>query len=113
LIDAAIFRAWLASVGRREAYARIAHLLCEMVVRLQAVGLGQDHRCELPITQAEFADALGLSTVHVNRVLQELRGAGLITLKGSVLQVLDWEGLKQAGDFDATFLHLEPGRTAA
>ena len=107
LIDAAIYREWMTSIGRREAYARIAHLFCEMALRLKAVGLTQDHTCELPITQAELGDALGLSTVHVNRTLQELRGAGLIRLTGSVLHVLDWKGLKEAGDFDPTYLHLE------
>src|SRR3712207_4139041 len=112
LIDASVFREWMVSIGRREAYNRIAHLLCEMVLRMKAVGLAEDHRCELPITQAEFGDALGLSTVHVNRTLQELRAAGLITLKGSTLTVLDWEELKRAGDFDPTYLHLENGEAA-
>ncbi len=113
LIDAAVFREWMMSIGRREAYARIAHLLCEFVVRMRAVGLTEDHTCNLPTTQSELADALGLTPVHVNRVLQELRGAGLISLKGSVLQVLDWEGLKQAGEFDPTYLHLEGKQAAA
>src|SRR4051794_32590882 len=70
-------REWMASIGQRPAYSRIAHLLCELVIRMQAVGLTQDHTCDLPITQGEFADALGISGVHVNRVLQGLRGDGL------------------------------------
>ena len=61
----------------------------------------------MPITQAELGDALGLSTVHVNRSLQELRGKGLITLRGSILKAEDWEGLKEAGEFDPTYLHLD------
>jgi len=113
LIDAAIFREWTVNVGRREAYARMAHLLCELMVRLQAVGLAQDQTCEIPITQGEFADATGLSNVHVNRVLQALRTDGLIILKGNTLQVLDWDQLKQAGDFDPTYLHLERKQEAA
>ena len=113
LIDAAIFRAWIANVGRRDGFSRAAHILCEMVVRLRAVGLAQGVTCELPITQTELADALGLTPVHVNRVLQDLRAARLITLKGGVLTVLDWDGLKQAGDFDATYLHLTNGHAAA
>jgi len=113
LIDAAVFREWIVNTGRREAYPAMAHLLCEMVVRLHAVGLTQDHRCDLPITQSEFADALGISTVHTNRVLQELRGAGLITLKEGTLTVLDWDGLKGAGDFEPTYLHMEPSAEAA
>src|SRR5829696_4935188 len=88
LIDASIFREWTVNVGRREAYARIAHILCELMVRLEAVGLTKDHTVQIPITQNEFADATGLSNVHVNRVLQALRSDGLILLKGDTLQVL-------------------------
>jgi CRP-like cAMP-binding protein len=113
LVDAAIFREWVVNVGRRDARARIAHVLCEMLVRLRAVGLAQDHSCQLPITQIEFADATGISGVHVNRVVQDLRSKGLIILKGNTLTVPDWEKLKEAGDFDATYLHLEDERAAA
>jgi CRP-like cAMP-binding protein len=113
LIDAAIFREWVTNIGRRDAYNRIAHLFCEWVVRLRTVGLVRDHTCELPMTQSELGDAMGISTVHVNRVLQELRGNGLISLRGSTLRVLDWEQLKQVGDFDPTYLHLDPVQTAA
>jgi CRP-like cAMP-binding protein len=106
LIDAAVFRKWMMGIGRKSAYARIAHLLCEVLLRMKAVGLTDDHTCELPLTQAEIGDALGLSTVHVNRSLQELRGDGLITLRGHLLNVQDWMGLKKAGEFDPTYLHL-------
>jgi CRP-like cAMP-binding protein len=75
-------------------------------VRLRAVELVEDHAFTLPVTQAELGDAFGLSTVHVNRVLQDLRGDGLITLHGGSLKVLDWEGLQRAGEFDPTYLHL-------
>jgi CRP-like cAMP-binding protein len=105
LVDAAIFREWITNVGRREAYNRVAHILCEWVVRLRAVGLVKDHTCDLPMTQNELADATGISTVHVNRVLQELRGNGLIVLRGNRLEVLDWDQLRQIGDFDPTYLH--------
>ena len=108
LIDAAIFREWMVGLGRREAYGRIAHLLCEMMVKLRAVGLADGVTCDLPITQTELGDALGLSTVHVNRVLQELRGDGLISLRSGTLTVLDWDGLTNAGEFDPTYLHLDP-----
>ena len=107
LVDAAIFREWMLNIGRREAYGRLAHLLCELVTRMRAVGLVQDYTCELPMTQGELGDALGVSNVHVNRTLQDLRGAGLITLKGGSLVVFDWEGLKQAGEFNPAYLHLE------
>jgi CRP-like cAMP-binding protein len=113
LIDAAIFREWVTNVGQREAYSRMAHVFCELIVRLRAVGLVEDHRCDLPITQAEFGDALGVSTVHVNRVLQEMRATGLIELSGDRLFVPDWEALKKAGDFDPTYLHLRKEQAAA
>ncbi|KAA2234411.1 Crp/Fnr family transcriptional regulator [Salinarimonas soli] len=111
LVDAAIFREWMLNLGRREAYGRLAHLLCELVARLRAVGLVQDDTCDLPLTQAELGDILGLSTVHVNRTLQELRAAGLITLRGGSLTVDDWAGLAAAGEFDPAYLHLQPRRT--
>jgi CRP-like cAMP-binding protein len=107
LIDAAIFREWLTGVGRRSAYARIAHLICELFMRARAVGLTHDNSLELPITQAELGDALGLSSVHVNRVLQELRGDGLIQSQGRMLVIADWPGLEAAGDFDPTYLHIQ------
>ncbi len=106
LIDAAVFRQWVVNVGRRQAPARMAHVLCELLVRLRAVELAEDHVFELPLTQGELADAMGLSNVHVNRVLQELRGTGLISQHGKTLKVLDWEGLQRVGEFDPTYLHL-------
>jgi CRP-like cAMP-binding protein len=106
LIDSAVFRQWMIGLGRRTAHGRIAHLLCELLVRLRAVELVEDHAFNLPVTQAELGDALGLSTVHVNRVLQDLRGENLIALHGGSLKVLDWEGLQNAGEFDPTYLHL-------
>jgi CRP-like cAMP-binding protein len=113
LIDAAIAREWVANLGQRNAQSRLAHLFCEMIVRLGVVGLVDNLACELPLTQSEFGDAMGLSTVHVNRCLQELRGAGLISLSNNRLQVLDWDGLKRIGDFDPTFLHLKDPKAAS
>jgi CRP-like cAMP-binding protein len=107
LIDAAVFREWMMGIGRRSAVTRIAHVLCEIFVRLRAVGLAGERECVVPLTQAEFGDALGLSTVHVNRSLQELRGRGLIRLSGGVLTILDWAGLEAMGEFDLTYLHLD------
>jgi CRP-like cAMP-binding protein len=106
LIDAAIFREWVMNVGRREAYQRMAHVLCELLVRLRAVDLVEDHVCDLPITQGEFADALGVTNVHVNRVLQQMRAEGLIETQGTRLRIPDWNKLKQVGEFDPTYLHL-------
>jgi len=113
LIDAAIFREWVTNVGRREGVSRMAHVLCELLVRLRAVGLVGGHACDLPITQGEFADALGFSTVHVNRVLQQMRADGLIELSGDRLNIPDWEKLKEVGEFDPTYLHLENEQAAA
>jgi CRP-like cAMP-binding protein len=107
LIDAAVFREWMIGIGRRSAETRIAHVLCEVLVRMRAVGIADGDACELPVTQAELADALGLSTVHVNRSLQELRAKGLVELRGGSLTVLDWDGLKENGEFDPTYLHLD------
>src|SRR3954465_8135283 len=106
LIDAAVFREWMVCLGRREAYGHMAHLLCELYVRLKSVGLTNGDGYAFPLTQAEFGDALGLSTVHVNRTLQDLRGDGLITMRNGSVTVLDWDRLKEAGEFDPTFLHL-------
>ncbi len=113
LIDAAVFREWMVGIGRRSAYQRIAHLLCEMLVRCRAVGLTEDHAYELPVTQEELGDALGISAVHVNRVLQDLRQDGLIVLRGRYVSTPDWEGLKVAGEFDPTYLHLDRDADAA
>jgi CRP-like cAMP-binding protein len=108
LVDAAVFREWMISIGRRDAYARIAHLMCEVFTRLEAVGLADAGRIDWPITQAEIGDALGLSLVHVNRTLMALRAKGLITLKDGKLTIHDSEGLKRAGDFEPEYLHLKP-----
>lgn len=112
LIDAAIFREWLAGVGRRTAHQRIAHLICEVYLRLKAVGMVDGASFELPVTQAEVADALGLSPVHVNRVLQDLRRDGYIEWRGRQAVINDWQRLRSAADFDAGYLHLKPDLAA-
>lgn len=106
LIDAAVFREWLAGVGRRSAHARVAHLLCELFMRMKAVGLVDGETMDLPVTQAELGDSLGLSAVHINRVMQDLRADGLIGGRGRTLVVSDWPALKAVGDFDSGYLHL-------
>ena len=113
LIDAAVFREWMANVARREAYARVAHILCELYVRLRAVGLTNGQAYSLPITQAELADATGMSTVHVNRSLQKLRGDGLIRSGKRSVIIEDWDGLQAAGEFDPTYLHQKPASRTA
>jgi CRP-like cAMP-binding protein len=106
LVEGAIFREWMVGMGRRTAYARIAHLLCELVTRFEAVGLARNGRYRFPLTQTHIADSLGLSNVHTNRVLQALREDGLIDYRGRELVVLDWQGLRAAGEFDPDYLHM-------
>jgi len=105
LIDASIFREWVVNVGRRDSKARIAHLLCELILRLQKIGAGNGGQYDFPLTQEQLADATGLTAVHTNRTLQSLRKDGLIQLTAKSLTVLDWEGLREVGDFDELYLH--------
>ena len=109
LVDGSVFREWIANVARRDAAARLSHLLCEFGVRLQALGLAKRDSFELPMTQEQLADATGLTAVHVNRTLKELEAQGLIKRTNRYVAVGDWDRLEKAGDFDASYLHL--GRT--
>ncbi|MCF4125685.1 Crp/Fnr family transcriptional regulator [Methylobacterium sp. SyP6R] len=107
LVTAAIHREWLVNIGRRTALERVAHLLCEVYFRQQAVGRAKDGRCELPITQVELADALGLSAVHVNRTLRELRLSGLIDWRDKVLAIPNIDALTGVARFAPDYLHLD------
>jgi len=107
LLDAAILREWLISMGQRLAFEHVARLFCELYLRLRSVGLAGDHRCPMPITQADIADALGLTSVHINRVLQEMRGRTLITLRGRILVIEAWDELLRISEFDPTYLQLK------
>lgn len=109
LIDAAVAREWLCGIGRRSAHQRLAHIICEVFVRSRALHLIEEKTFEFSMTQAELGDSLGLSTVHVNRVLQDLRRDELVTWRGKSILVLDWERLRVAGDFDPGYLHLLDG----
>lgn len=111
LVNAAIQREWTVNLGQRSALERLAHLLCELHVRLKVIGLVSGKTCEFPITQVEIADTLGLTAVHVSRTLKQLRGQGLIRLSGSQLEILDFEGLCHVAMFDANYLHLEREET--
>ena len=113
LVDAAIFREWVANIGRRDAETRIAHLLCEFAVRLKVAGLGEQTNYELPMTQEQLADATGLTPVHVNRTLQHLGAIGLIERNDPRRIVIgDWRKLAEAGDFDSGYLHLHKSEPA-
>ncbi len=107
LVEEAIAREWTRNVGQRSAFERMGNLLCEFFIRMRAVGLADGTRCELPMTQTEMADALGLSTVHTNRTLQELRSANLITLKGKMLAIPDLDALQDATLFNPNYLHFD------
>lgn len=107
LVEESIAREWIVSLGRRSAYERMAHLLCEYFIRMRAVGLVKDNSCFMPLTQAELADALGISVVHANRTLMALRAEGFIILRASQLLVLDLAGLMAAALFNPNYLHMD------
>lgn len=107
LVDGSIHREWVANVGRRDGPQRIAHLLCEFALKMEAVSLGEQLNYELPMTQEELADATGMTPVHVNRMLKELVGRGLIErVTPKSVQIGDWRKLAEAGDFNPAYLHL-------
>jgi CRP-like cAMP-binding protein len=108
MLDAALYRQWLVNLGRRTAHQRIAHLLCEIGTRLQAISRAQGATYELPITQSDLADAIGLSLVHVNKSLKRLREDGLITFRANEVRVHDWERLRSIAGFDPAYLQLRP-----
>ncbi|MDR7039784.1 CRP-like cAMP-binding protein [Methylobacterium sp. BE186] len=107
LVKVAIQREWTVNLGQRTGLERIGHLLCELFIRLRGVGLTEGDSCLLPVTQVELGDATGLSNVHVNRVLQELRASGLIVLRGKRLTIPDLEALQRVALFNANYLHLD------
>ncbi len=107
LIDVSACREWMTSMGQRTAERQLSHLLCELLARLQAVNLADDNSYDLPITQSEFGDTLGLSAVHINRSLQVLRRNGLITLQGGRLTIMNVEKLEELAGFTPNYLHLK------
>ncbi len=106
LVEASIFREWVLNVTRRDARARLAHILCEVGIRLDAVGLAEQFGYELPMTQEQLADALGLTPVHVNRTLKALESEGLIERRKRHLSFPDWRRLREVADFNPRYLHL-------
>lgn len=106
LVDAAILRERMLNLGQRKAYARIAHFLCEMVVRMRLSGMNEGNTYPLPFTQQEIGDALGLTNIHVNRIMQGFREEKTIELSRNKLIVVNWKRLQNAADFDTTYLHL-------
>jgi len=111
LVDAAIFGEWTLNVGRRGARERVAHLLLEFAHRLHSVGLSDGKAFVLPVTQADLADATGLSPVHVNRSLKALRVEGLIRMVGKSITIDEPDALERLADFNDLYLHPEGPRT--
>ena len=104
LIDSAIFRQWITNVGGRSGIQRVAHLMCELVYKLSRVGLANKDGCDLPITQLTIGEATGLSAVHVNRILKDLRDRDLVIARSRVLFIPSWERLASFADFDPAYL---------
>jgi CRP-like cAMP-binding protein len=115
--DASIIAKWVGNLGRQDARARLAHLLCEFGIRMEQAGLGTRNSFELRITQEQMADALGLTPVHVNRTLQRLRAEGLVVCQAYRIEVDDWNALVDAAEFDPSYLLLgkqdDPGRNSS
>lgn len=106
LVDASIFREWVMNVGRRDSRTRVAHVLCEFALRLEAAEMAEEYRYELPMTQEQLADAVGLTPVHVNRVLKSLGEEGLIRRDKRHVSIPDWDRLRDVGDFSERYLHM-------
>ena len=107
LIDAAINREWIVSVGARSAVVRLAHLFCEMYVRLERIGMAPERCFALPLTQVDLSDATGLTAVHANRMLRQLREQRLVTFRQGTVEILDWDGLRHFADFDPAYLFFD------
>ena len=111
LVEASIFREWVVNVGRRQAPERIAHVLCELGFRLEAMGLADKYGYELPMTQEELGDAVGLTPVHVNRTLKILAAEGLIEREKRSIRFPDWQKMRESADFNERYLHMRPQGT--
>ncbi|KHJ54104.1 Crp/Fnr family transcriptional regulator [Aureimonas sp. OT7] len=109
LIDGSMFREWIVNVGRRPGPRRICHLLCELAVRLENVGLAEAGRIPFPLTQSDLSDAVGLSVVHVNRVLQDLKSQNIVLFHNKEAVIADWPKLRAMAQFDGAYLHLKDG----
>jgi CRP-like cAMP-binding protein len=109
LVDAAIYREWVATLGARDAIARIAHILCELAARLDMVGMLEDDTFQMPFTQTNLADACGLSNVHINRTVQEMRHRGLISWQSKTVALLKRKELEIVAEFVPDYLHQSDG----
>ena len=109
LVDEAVLRQWIVNVGQRQAYERVAHLFCELWLRLKMIGRTNGNEFYLPVTQAQLGDTIGLTPVHVNRTLQRMRTEKLIELESRRLKICDVEQLQEIASFDPKYLHLDHG----
>lgn len=112
LVNEATLRAWIVSMGRRDSLQRVGHLMCELYVRASAIGMTEDGKLELPLTQLVLGDALGLTPVHVNRVLRRLRLEGIMEITAGTLIISDIGKLGQVTGFDDSYLHRRLKRAA-
>lgn len=108
LVDGAIHREWIVAMGRRAKTSHLAHLVCELFMRLKVVNRTKGLSFRLPLTQAELADVLGLSVVHMNRIIRDLRKLGVINWVDHTLTIVDWDKLQEIAEFDPTYLSLVP-----
>lgn len=106
-MDAASHREWELSLGRRMAIARVSHLLCELRIRFELVGMTNGPAFALPLTQVELAECVGLTPVHVNRIVRQLRERGLTDVRRGHVKILDLPGLETLAEFDPNYLYLE------
>ena len=107
LVEGSIFREWVLNIGRRDARTRIAHLLCEFALRMEVAELGAPKSYELPISQEQLADAVALTSVHVNRMLMKLEESKLISRTKRKITILDWKEMISVADFHPRYLHLD------
>jgi CRP-like cAMP-binding protein len=105
LIDEGVMRAWIVSMGRRSSVERVAHLICELYLRARSIGLTHDGEFAFPVSQLVLADALGMTPVHINRVLKELRLSGAMSLARGSVTIIDPSSLVQIAGFDENYLH--------
>ena len=111
MVDASILATWVLNVGCRSGGARLAHLLCEMAVRYALIGRGRDLRFDMPATQLQLAECTGMTSVHLNRMMKELRNRGLVRTRPPAVEILDWKGLVDLAGFDPGYLYLSPAAT--
>lgn len=113
LLDAALHREWIFKLGRLPSHGRVAHFFCETELRMRAVGLSDGATFELPLTQPDLAEVCGLTSIHVNRVLRDLRERGLCTVRGGRVTIRDRPALLRLGEFEPTYLYMDPQLAAS